>query len=385
MRILVLNCGSSSIKYSIFDRDLNRIARGSVERISSKDACVLSYRSDEPESKEICNIPDHKTALEYILGHIEKGSITAVGHRVVHGGEKLRNSVPVTDAVKQEIKKCFQLAPLHNPHNLSGIEMIEKILPGAKNIAVFDTAFHSTIPRYSYLYALPYYLYRKYTIRRFGFHGISHRYVSMTAAGILGKEMTDINIITCHLGNGCSITAVKKGCVVDTSMGFTPLEGLIMGTRCGDIDPAIVPYLMASEGLTLSEINTLLTGQSGLYGISGISNDMKTLIDEAAAGNERAQLAIDMFTYRVRKYIGAYYAVLGKVDAIVFTAGIGEKSPLIRSKSLDDLQGMGIILDRALNSTVSSGVISAGGSATKVMVIPTDEELIIAREVMPFL
>ncbi|MEW6041148.1 MAG: acetate kinase, partial [Elusimicrobiota bacterium] len=319
-------------------------------------------------------------AIEIILSGISD-EIIASGHRVVHGGEKFKEAVIIDAEVKNEIRRCFDLAPLHNPQNLAGIIAIEELLPRAKNVAVFDTAFHQTIPEYAYLYALPFYLYKKYNIRKYGFHGISHQYVSQKAATLLSKPLEDLRLITCHLGNGCSICAIKGGKSIDTSMGFTPLEGLIMGTRCGDIDPTIVTYLISSAGLTINEINAMMTGQSGLAGISGISNDMKVLLEKLTEGNTRAKLAIDMFCYRVGKYIGAYISALGFVDAIVFTAGIGERSPLIRKKCLEGLSLYNISVDDSLNKSTTEGIISKKNSNTKVMVIPTDEELMIAKQV----
>ncbi|MBU2614692.1 MAG: acetate/propionate family kinase, partial [Elusimicrobia bacterium] len=306
--ILVLNCGSSSVKYMLFDLSLRRLAKGNVERIGSAEAFIIT------DTKEMCNIPDHKTAIELVLDRLfknvikEKDDIIAIGHRVVHGGEKMTQPSVVNEEVKSEIKKCFNLAPLHNPHNLTGILAIEQLLPGIPNIAVFDTAFYKSIPAHAYLYALPYYLYKKHSIRRYGFHGISHQFVAEKTAEILKKPLSELKIITCHLGNGCSITATKNGTPVDTSMGFTPLEGLIMGTRCGDLDPSIVTYIATTEGMTMNDVNKLMNSQSGLYGISGISNDMRTLIEESEKNNERATIAIDMFCYRIKKYIGSYNA-----------------------------------------------------------------------------
>jgi len=389
--ILVLNCGSSTLKYSLFDENLKTISSGNVDKIGSQDACIKILDSDNLENnelKDIHNIPDHETAIKIVLDNLlknkiqEKEDIFAVGHRVVHGGENLTTAVIVDEKVKQEIKRCFELAPLHNPHNLAGILAVEKLLPKAINVAVFDTAFHHTIPEYAYLYALPYYLHKKYSIRKFGFHGISHQYVAEKTSKILNKPLNKLKLITCHLGNGCSITAIKYGNSIDTSMGFTPLEGLIMGTRCGDIDPSIVTYLMTSEGLTINQINVLLTGQSGLYGISGISNDMRLILEEYSKGNKRAELAIKMFCYRVKKYIGFYLAVLNSADAIVFTAGIGQNSALIREQCLKDMSNLGIEIDKELNKKLTEGIISSKESKIKVIVIPTNEEYSIAKQVL---
>jgi acetate kinase len=394
MKILVLNCGSSSVKYTLFsktpDKKLELLYHGTVERIGSHDACVeiIDLSPGDGKNKEVCNIPDHKSAVSYILSGLlnkkikDKKEIIAVGHRVVHGGEKFKQAVVVDEDVKNEIRKCFDLAPLHNPHHLAGIIAIEELLPHAINAAVFDTAFHQTIPGYGYLYALPYYFYKKHNIRRYGFHGISHQYVAKKTAEILGRPLNELRLITCHLGNGCSVCAIKDGKSIDTSMGFTPLEGLIMGTRCGDIDPAIVTYLMAAEGLSLNEMNIMMTGQSGLAGISGISNDMKVLLDKMHEGDVRARLAIDMFCYRVRKYIGSYLPVLGVLDAVVFTAGIGERSWFIRKKCLENFSNFNIAIDDNLNKSVEEGVISKKSSAVKVLVVPTNEELMIARQVV---
>ncbi|MBU0952074.1 MAG: acetate kinase [Elusimicrobia bacterium] len=380
--ILVLNCGSSSVKYMLFDLSLRRLAKGNVERIGSAEAFIIT------DTKEMCNIPDHKTAIELVLDRLfknvikEKDDIIAIGHRVVHGGEKMTQPSVVNEEVKLEIKKCFNLAPLHNPHNLTGILAIEQLLPGIPNIAVFDTAFYKSIPAHAYLYALPYYLYKKHSIRRYGFHGISHQFVAEKTAEILKKPLSELKIITCHLGNGCSITATKNGTPVDTSMGFTPLEGLIMGTRCGDLDPSIVTYIATTEGMTMNDVNKLMNSQSGLYGISGISNDMRTLIEESEKNNERATIAIDMFCYRIKKYIGSYNAVLDGADAIVFTAGIGENSPIIREKSVENLSNLGIEIDKELNKSTKQGIISNKNSAIKVLVLPTNEELMIAKQVL---
>ncbi|OGS22842.1 MAG: acetate kinase [Elusimicrobia bacterium RIFOXYA2_FULL_39_19] len=380
--VLVLNSGSSSVKYTLFDLSLNRIAKGSVERIGSAEAFIVT------DTREVCNVPDHNTAVELVLNKLfsnvikDKNDIVAIGHRVVHGGEKLTLPSVVTEEIKDEIRKCFNLAPLHNPHNLSGILACEKLLPGISNIAVFDTAFYQTIPQYAYLYALPYYLYKKHNIRRYGFHGISHQFVAEKTAELLNEPLNKLKLITCHLGNGCSITATKYGAPVDTSMGFTPLEGLIMGTRCGDMDPTIVSFISTSENMSLNDVNKLLTSQSGLYGISGISNDMRTLTEESEKGNERAKIAIEMFCYRVKKYIGSYSAALNGADAIVFTAGIGENSPTVRQKCIEKLDKIGIEFDASLNKETRQGLISKKDSPVKALVVPTNEELMIAKQVI---
>ncbi|OGS27614.1 MAG: acetate kinase [Elusimicrobia bacterium RIFOXYB2_FULL_48_7] len=380
-KILVLNCGSSSVKYVLFDNTLNRITKGNVERIGSPDAFIVS------DTKEVCSVPDHKTAVEIILEKLfknaikDKDDIKAIGHRVVHGGEKMTQPSIVDDEVKSEIKKCFPLAPLHNPHHLAGILAIEQLLPGVPNVAVFDTAYYKTIPAHAYLYALPYYLYKKHSIRKYGFHGISHQFVAEKTAELMQKPLDKLKVITCHLGNGCSITATKHGTPVDTSMGFTPLEGLMMGTRCGDIDPSIVTFLATSESMSMNDVNKLMQSQSGLLGVSGVSNDMRAIIEESGKNNERASIAIEMFCYRVKKYIGSYNAVLEGADAIVFTAGIGENSSIVREKCVKGLSRIGIEIDTSLNEETKEGIISKKSSPIKILVVPTNEELMIAKQV----
>ena len=308
--------------------------------------------------------------------------IDAVGHRVVHGGEKFSESALINSKVKEAIRECIELAPLHNPPNLLGIEACEKILPGVPQVAVFDTAFHQTMEPVAYIYPIPYEYYEKYRIRRYGFHGTSHYYVSHRAAEILGKPITKLRIITLHLGNGASVTAVKFGKSVDTSMGFTPLEGLAMGTRCGDIDPAIVMFLMEKQNLSLEQINNILNKKSGLLGVSGVSNDLRDVLEAASKGNERAKLAFEIYCYRVKKYIGAYAAAMGGVDAIVFTAGAGENSPEVREKSVEGLEFLGIKIDKDKNNA-ARGIekdISTEDARVRTLVIPTNEELVIALE-----
>lgn len=382
MNILVLNCGSSSIKYTVYDENLSRLLSGRIEKIGSQDAIVVAKKEDK-EDKFIVSIADHKAALEIVFNKIidkeTKDNIVCVGHRVVHGGEKLTHSMIVDEEVKNEIKKCFDLAPLHNPHHLRGIIETENILKKAINVTVFDTAFYQTIPQHAYIYGLPYQFYKKYSIRKYGFHGISHQYVTEKASEMLGIAQEKIKLISCHLGNGSSITATRNGKAVDTSMGFTPLAGLVMGTRCGDIDPSIIPWLMAMEGLSINDMMTIMNNRSGLYGISGISNDFRTVLEEVD-NNERAALAIEIFCYTIKKFIGNYMAVLNKPDAVVFTAGIGENAPLVRKKSCSNLDNLGITIDEELNNKVRSGVISGPESPVKVMVIPTDEELMIAKQ-----
>lgn len=392
MKILVLNCGSSSVRYKLIKiDDESIIARGKIERIGMHNSILSHHPSDRKDIKKVMEVLDHNKAIEVLINTLldpeygvikDKAEIAAIGHRVVHGGEKFAKSSLITDEVKADIKDCFDLAPLHNHHNFSGIEAIEKFLPGIPQVAVFDTSFHQTMPAHSYIYALPYAEYKKYGIRRYGFHGTSHRYVAERSAELVKKSLDELKIITCHLGNGCSITAIDKGKSVDTSMGFTPLEGLVMGTRCGDIDPAIVIHILSKAGLSLSEVDALLNKHSGLDGISGISNDMREIIHEVDAGNKRAQLALDIFTYRLKKYIAAYAGAMGGVDIIVFTAGIGENVPRVREQSCQGLEFMGMKIDKNKNEqTIAKlGEVSDSSSKVKIFCIPTNEELIIARD-----
>ncbi len=391
MNILVINCGSSSCKFQLFDVDNGTVlAKGNADRIGIDG--VLSYQAtgkDKIEKK--IAIPNHKEAVQLVLAQLtdkdtgvisDVSEIAAVGHRVLHGGKYYSDSVIVNDDVKAVIKKCFPLGPLHNPANLIGIEACEAALPaGTPQVAVFDTAFHMTMPPKAYMYALPYELYEKYSIRRYGFHGTSHRYVSKRAAEFLGLPQEGLKMITCHLGNGSSFAAVKDGKCQDTSMGLTPLAGICMGTRTGDIDPAIVPFLMQKEGLTPEEMDTLMNKKSGVLGISGVSSDFRDLAKAASEGNERAQLALDMFSYQGSKIVGSYAAALGGVDVIVFTAGIGENTDTIREAIIKPLEFMGAKIDPSKNNgTRSEAVISADDSKVKIVVIPTNEELAIAQE-----
>ncbi|MBP7792366.1 MAG: acetate kinase [Candidatus Goldbacteria bacterium] len=396
MKIMVINCGSSSLKFQIFDIDdkkNNVMAKGLVEEIG-RETSKLHYKNekmkkDEEITKEI-EAKDHTEALEEVAKLLidskigifkDKIQVDAVGHRVVHGGEKFSKSAFITEGVKEVIQECFDIAPLHNPPNYQGIVAAEKIFPDVPQVAVFDTAFHQTMHKEAYIYGLPYELYERYHIRKYGFHGTSHEYVSQRAAEILKKDYKKIKIITCHLGNGCSITAIKNGQSTDTSMGFTPLEGLVMGTRTGDMDPYVVLYIMEKEHLNTKEMNDLLNKKSGLKGISGISNDMREIMDAAANGNIRAQYAIDIFTYRITKYIGSYAAAMGGVDAVVFTGGIGENAPAIRQQALEPLEFMGLKIDKKANeSKEKEKIISARNSKIKVLVIPTNEELMIAKK-----
>ena len=391
MKILVINCGSSSCKFQLFETSTGDVlAKGNAERIGIDGK--LTYKVDGKEDFISTEpMPDHKVAVKMILAALvdkdhgvlsDISEIKAVGHRVLHGGKYYSKSVIVNDDVKKVIRDCFPLGPLHNTANLTGIEACESVLPeGTPQVAVFDTAFHMTMPPKAYTYALPYELTEKYSIRRYGFHGTSHRYVSRRAADFLGKKYEDIKIITCHLGNGSSFAAVDHGKCVDTSMGLTPLAGICMGTRCGDIDPAIVPFLMKNENLTPDEIDTLMNKKSGVEGLSGVSSDFRDLDKASKEGNERATLALEMFEYQARKIIGAYAAAMGGVDVIVFTAGIGENTDYIRAAACEGLGFMGVEIDPAKNNGVrSEAVISSDNSKVTVAIIPTNEELAIAQE-----
>ncbi len=385
MKILVINCGSSSIKYQLFEMPEEKvIAKGLFEKIG-EEISFLHHQGIKGNLEFKQKIANHEEGLNFIMKILtdkEKGVISSineiagVGHRVVHGGEGFTKSVLITEDVIKKTEEHIDLAPLHNPANLMGIKASKKILPDVVQIAAFDTAFHHTIPREAYLYPIPYEFYEKYKIRRYGFHGTSHRYVARRLVEILNKTKKDLNIITCHLGNGCSITAVKGGDSVDTSMGLTPLEGVVMGTRSGDIDPAIIFYLI-EKGYSAEELNKILNKKSGLLGISGISNDMRNLLQAKDRGDRKAELAIDIFCYRLKKYIGAYMAVLGRTDAIIFTAGIGENVPYVREKSLSGMEELGIEIDEKKNKQAKhvEAEISREGSKVKVWVIPTNEEI----------
>ena len=392
MKILVLNCGSSSVKFQFIDMDGETVlAKGIVEKIGSTGALLRYAQRGEKEIREIAEVRNHDAAITLVLStlmHPRDGvilslaEIDGVGHRVVHGGEEFSKSVLITGEVKDAIRRCVQFAPLHNPHNLKGIEVCERLLPGKPQVGVFDTAFHQGMPPKHFLYALPYGLYRKLGIRRYGFHGTSHAYVSRVAADKLGKPLNQLRIITCHLGNGASIAAVDRGVSIDTSMGFTPLEGLVMGTRSGDVDPAISSYLMKRESLSASEVESLYNKRSGLLGISEASNDMREILEAMNRGSERHALAFSIFCYRVKKYVGAYAAALGGIDAVVFTGGIGENVPQVRKESLKGLEFMGINIEEEANQKGET-IISSG--PVKVMVIPTNEELAIARDTVEVL
>jgi acetate kinase len=390
-KVLVINCGSSSIKYEIFEMPARHsLASGLLERIGEPLARLKHHVGDR-EFVTQQPAPTHREGLTKVIAALTDGEapviasveeIAAVGHRVVHGAEAFVASCLITDPVIKTIEACQPLAPLHNPPNLLGIRTAQALMPGTPQVAVFDTAFHQTMPKHAFVYALPYELYEQDRIRRYGFHGTSHRYVSLRAAETLGRARDDVNLITCHLGNGCSVTAVKNGCSVDCSLGMTPVEGLVMGTRSGDIDAGVLLHLMDTKAMTSAQINALINKRSGLLGVSGVSNDMRAVHDAADKGNERAKLAISLFCYRLKKYIGAYLAVLGRVDAVVFTGGIGENAVFVRRETCAGLDGLGIILDERRNATVSGdgADVAADRSPVRILVIKTDEEALIAQD-----
>ncbi|NLG36866.1 MAG: acetate kinase [Clostridiales bacterium] len=394
MNILVLNAGSSSLKYQLIEMDHETIvAKGQAERIGIEGANFRHRPTGgKPEYTVELPIPDHEAAVKLVLDALahpvhgvvsSKDEIHAVGHRVLHGGSEFSESVVITPEVKQAIRRYFILGPLHNPANLMGIEAIEKILPKTPMVAVFDTAFHQTMPPKAYVYGIPYEYYRRLQIRRYGFHGTSHRYVSMAAARFLGKNPQDLRIICCHLGNGSSITAVDRGKVVDTSMGLTPLEGLLMGTRAGDMDTAVVEYIMQQDKLSIEEVMTMLNKKSGLLGISERSSDMRDVFGAAQQGDKQCKLAVDILIHRIRKYIGAYAAVMGGVDAVVFTAGIGENNAELREMAVEKLEFIGIKVDPVRNRKKADAMdISADDASVKTLVIATNEELMIARDTL---
>ena len=391
MKILVLNCGSSSLKYQLIDSDTeNVLAKGLCETIGIEGSKLKHQPAGKDDVVFNEYMEDHTVAVQMVIDALLDSNhgvvssakeINAVGHRVVHGGEYFANSVVITPEVKEAIQKCAELAPLHNPANLIGIDACEKIMPGVPQVAVFDTAFHQTMPERAYLYAIPYEYYEKYKIRRYGFHGTSHRFVSEEAAKMINRPLEESKIITCHLGNGGSICAVRNGKSIDTSMGFTPLEGLAMGTRSGDVDAAVITYLMEKENLTPAEMDTILNKKSGVLGISGVSSDFRDIEGAKDEGNVRAEAALDIFAYRVAKYIGEYAAAMNGVDAIVFTAGLGENSGSTRRVICDYLTFLGIHIDSYNNSLRGKAIeISAPDSRIRVLVIPTNEELVIARD-----
>ena len=397
MKILVLNCGSSSIKYKLLDMATNEeLGTGAVEKIGMKGSFLKHVRRDGVKVLLKGEILEHQIGIEYILGVLTSQKhgciasleeINGVGHRVVHGGEKFNSSVLITDEVIQKITECIDIAPLHNPPNLAGIKAITELLPSVPQVAVFDTAFHQTMPDYAYMYGIPYSLYTKYGIRRYGFHGTSHRYVSKRAAEFLGLDYYNSRIITAHIGNGGSICAVRNGKSVDTSMGFTPIEGLMMGTRSGDVDLGVVTFLMEKEMIGSAAVSTLFNKHSGVLGVSGVSSDMRDVEKAIGEGNDRARLAWEMYEYRIKKYIGSYIAAMDGVDAIVFTGGVGENQTVTREYVCTGLGFMGIKIDNELNarSRGKEVLLSTPESTVKVCVIPTDEEFMIASDTLAIL
>jgi acetate kinase len=395
MKILVINCGSSSVKYQLFDmNDESVLAKGSVERIGMETAIIHHHPKDKEPVQRVFEILEHKQAIRQILKYLTDAQvgvlrsvdeIGAVGHRVVHGGEAFADSVRIDDRVIEAIRQYIDLAPLHNPANLKGIYAFQEVL-GAHfpMVAVFDTAFHQTMPEESYLYALPMVLYKKHKVRKYGFHGTSHKYVSTRYSEITKRPLEGLRIISCHIGNGASITAIKDGKSIDTSMGMTPLEGLIMGTRSGDIDPAIVPYTMAKEELTIGEVSSMLNKHSGLVGVSGLSSDMREITEAMFEGHKGATLAFNMYIHRIKKYIGAYAAVMNGVDAVIFTGGVGENSFIVRKKVCEGLTYLGLKLDDGLNGATQpkERKINHEDSSVEVFIIPTNEELMIARDTL---
>ncbi|MCF0150452.1 MAG: acetate kinase, partial [Firmicutes bacterium] len=394
MKVLVINCGSSSLKYQVLNmEDESLLCKGLVEKIGI-DGSMLTH-SKVGADKFVVEQPmkDHTDAIQLVLDALvdkdhgvlaSMDELQAVGHRVLHGGDKFTASIVVDEKVKETIRECFPLGPLHNPANLMGIEACEKLMPHTPQVAVFDTAFHQTMPAKSFMYALPYEYYEKHSVRKYGFHGTYHRYIAQTAAKMLGSETGEgLKIISCHLGNGASLAAIKDGKVYDTSMGLTPLEGLIMGTRCGDIDPAAVPFIAEKEGLTMKEMDTVMNKKSGILGISGVSSDFRDVEAAADAGNERAQLALDMFVQRVKHYIGAYAAEMGGVDAIVFTAGLGENGKTTRAAICKDMEFLGIkMCDKCNDVRGKEAFLNTADSKVKLLLIPTNEELMIARDTL---
>ncbi len=394
MKILVLNSGSSSIKYQLIEMNAGKvIAKGIVDKIGMDESTLTNKRDDGDEVMLKGDIVDHQAGIEYVLGVLvseKHGSvkkleeIEAVGHRVVHGGETFHTSVRINDQVIEKARECVDLAPLHNPPNLKGISAITELLPEVTQVAVFDTAFHQTMPKYAYMYAIPYSLYKKYGLRRYGFHGTSHQYVSQRACEILGVDIHLNKIITCHLGNGASITAIQHGRSIDTSMGLTPVEGMIMGTRSGDLDLGVLMYIIDKEELSVHEANTLINKHSGILGISGVSSDMREVQKAADEGNDRAKLALEMYIYRIVKYIGSYTAAMGGTDIIVFTGGIGENADRIREAVCAKFEFLGLEFDGERNEGLQGeeAIITKPASKVKVLVVPTNEELVIAQETM---
>lgn len=391
MKILVINCGSSSLKFQIIEMiDESVLAKGNVERIGLQGS-FLKYQFSNKEKVIVKKqIDDHTQALKIVMETLmdkktgiikDVNEISAIGHRVVHGGEFFSESVIIDDNVVKAIEDCIDLAPLHNPPNLMGIQACKNIMPDTPMVAVFDTAFHHTMPKYAYIYSIPYEMYNKYKIRKYGFHGISHKYVAYRAAEMLGKYPSETKIVSCHLGNGASVCGILNGKSIDTSMGFTPLAGLEMGTRSGNIDPSTIMYIMEKENLSAKDMENVLNEKSGMLGISGVSSDCRDVEEEAIKGNERAQLALDVFAYRVKKYISMYIGIMGGIDALVFTAGIGEMSSFIRYEVTKGLECFGIEVDSEKNKTIGQEIdISKDDAKVRTLVIPTNEELMIARE-----
>ncbi|OPX44241.1 acetate kinase [Ruminiclostridium hungatei] len=396
MKVLVINAGSSSLKYQLIDMTNEAVlAKGLCDRIGIENSFIKQSKGDEEAVVISKVLKNHKDAIEAVISALtddkigvikSMSEISAVGHRIVHGGEKFNSSAIINENVMEAVRECIDIAPLHNPPNIIGIEACQQIMPGIPMVGVFDTTFHSSMPDYAYLYAIPYELYQKYGIRKYGFHGTSHKYVSERAAELLGKPLSELKIITCHLGNGSSICAVDKGKSIDTSMGFTPLQGLAMGTRSGTIDPEVVTFLMEKEDLTVKGVSNLLNKKSGVLGVSGVSSDFRDLHAAADEGNKRAELALEIFAYGVKKFIGEYIAVMNGVDAIVFTAGIGENNSVIRSQVLKNMDFLGIKIDADKNKIRGQEIdVSTPDAAVRTLVIPTNEELAIARETLRLL
>lgn len=393
MKVLVLNCGSSSIKYQLINMEngADVLAKGLVERVGSEQAELTHQASGKDKIKAVKAAKDHQVGINWVLEHLTSPEfgviknveeISAVGHRVAHGGEQFKTSVLVTPEVMVDLEKITPLAPLHNPANLKGITSMQALLPKVPQVAVFDTSFHQTMPDYSYTYAIPYEYYQDYKIRRYGFHGTSHKFVAKKAAELVGMDVNKINIISCHLGNGASIAAIQNGCSIDTSMGFTPVEGLVMGTRAGDLDLGAALFIMEKENLNIQQANDVFNKKSGLQGVSGISSDMRDLEKAATEGNKRAQLALDMFVYRVKKYIGAYAAAMSGVDVILFTGGIGENACNVREAVCESFGFLGLEFDAQANKGVrgQDKVLSTPNSKVKAVVVTTDEEMVIATD-----
>ncbi|OPZ91381.1 MAG: Acetate kinase [Firmicutes bacterium ADurb.Bin419] len=391
MKVLVINTGSSSLKYQLIDMSNESVlAKGVCDRIGLEHSFLKHSKVGSDTVVIEKDLYNHKVAVQEVLSALtnEKtgviksmSEITAVGHRIVHGGEKFKESVVIDSKVMNAIKDCVELAPLHNPSNIIGIEACQQIMPNIPMVAVFDTAFHQTMPAHAYIYALPYEIYEKYRLRKYGFHGTSHKYVAYRAAEMLGRPIEDLKLVTCHLGNGASVCAVKNGKSIETSMGFTPLQGLAMGTRSGTIDPAVISFLMEKEKMSVSDISDFLNKKSGVLGVSGVSSDFRDVQEAAESGNERAILALDIFCYKVKRFVGDYIGIMNGADAIIFTAGIGENNDLVRRKIIEDMDFLGIKVDWERNAVIGKEIdISAPDAKVKTLVVPTNEELAIARE-----